>query len=833
MTTRLSAAITFVILASLTPSRPAFAQFVQQGPKLVGTGAAGMAHQGESVALSFDGSTAIVGGPWDRSVGAAWVWARSGGGWIQQGPKLAGSGAIVEFGTPSQGHSVSLSADGNTAIVGGPDDGRTANNDGVGAAVGAAWVWTRNGDIWTQQTKLVGSGAVGVAGQGVAVSLSADGNTAVVGGPGDDGGAGAVWIWTRSAGVWTQQSKLVGVGAAGKAHQGCSVSLSADGNTAIVGGNSDERDPGAPPYRAGRGAAWIWSRSGGVWTQQGAKLVGSGVIVDSYGSAQGNSVSLSADGNTAIVAAPADNNLKGAVWIWTRSAGVWTQQGGKLADADAKHTRQGLSVSLSADGNTAIVGGMGDKLNNGGVLVWIRRDGVWSEQAAGLAASDAEVLGSGQDYRASISADGNTAVVTSPSDNCGAGASWIWTRSGGVWTQQSARLLGSGAEGPARRGGSVALSADGNTALVGGSNDNGFWSDGPAHGAVWVWTRDAGVWTQQGNKLVGSGAVGPYIEQGRSVALSADGNTAIVGGWQDSGLTGAAWVWTRSGGVWTQQGPKLVGSDADGPAAQGRSVALSADGNTAIVGGSDDSRLKGAAWVWTRSGGVWTQQGPKLVAPAGSSVRGQGAYVALSGDGQTAIIGAAEDVSGSAWVWTRRGGVWTQQGSKLESSGTAGNGLLTGNPVALSANGNTALIGENAYDTVGGVWVWTRSGGVWTQQSNKLVSGYSLDPASQGCSVALSADGNTAIVGGQQDSGGAGATWVWRRKSGGIWIEFTKLFGAGGDSPSFQGFAVAISADGNTAIIGGPGDHNEDGAAWVFVSTTDNATPQRRRASRP
>jgi hypothetical protein len=74
---------------------------------------------------------------------------------------------------------------------------------------------------------------------------------------------------------------------------------------------------------------------------------------------------------------------------------------------------------------------------------------------------------------------------------------------------------------------------------------------------------------------------------------------------------------------------------------------------------------------------------------------------------------------------------------------------------------------------------------------------------------------------------------VWKRKSGGIWIEFTKLFGAGGDSPSFQGSAVAISADGNTAIIGGPGDHNADGAAWVFVSTTDNATPQRRRASRP
>jgi hypothetical protein len=109
-----------------------------------------------------------------------------------------------------------------------------------------------------------------------------------------------------------------------------------------------------------------------------------------------------------------------------------------------------------------------------------------------------------------------------------------------------------------------------------------------------------------------------------SVALSADGNTAIVGGPCDGGSSGgcgtnipgvgAAWVYTRSGGVWTQQGPKLVGTGAVGQAGQGSGVALSADGNTAIVGGYGDNSNTGAAWVYTRSGGVWTQQGPKLVA---------------------------------------------------------------------------------------------------------------------------------------------------------------------------------------------------------------------------
>jgi len=105
--------------------------------------------------------------------------------------------------------------------------------------------------------------------------------------------------------------------------------------------------------------------------------------------------------------------------------------------------------------------------------------------------------------------------------------------------------------------------------------------------------------TQQGAKLVGTGALGP-ARQGASVALSADGSTAIVGGYGDNQDAGAVWMWTLSGGVWTQQGPKLVGSGGVGPSRQGASVAISADGNTAIVGGHSDNSGVGATWVWTR-----------------------------------------------------------------------------------------------------------------------------------------------------------------------------------------------------------------------------------------
>jgi hypothetical protein len=108
-----------------------------------------------------------------------------------------------------------------------------------------------------------------------------------------------------------------------------------------------------------------------------------------------------------------------------------------------------------------------------------------------------------------------------------------------------------------------------------------------------------------GTKLVGIGAVGS-ARQGSSVALAADGSTAIVGGVEDNSYNGAAWVYSRSGPVWTQHANKLVGTDATGSARQGHSVALSADGKTAIVGGLADNRVKGAAWVYTRSGGVST-----------------------------------------------------------------------------------------------------------------------------------------------------------------------------------------------------------------------------------
>jgi subtilisin-like proprotein convertase family protein len=382
------------------------------------------------------------------------------------------------------------------------------------------------------------------------------------------------------------------------------------------------------------------------FVQVGDKLVGTGAI----GAQQGRGVAVSADGNTAIVGGFTDNGGIGAAWVYVRAGDTWTQQGEKLVGTGAVGSAwQGFAVALSADGNTAIVGGYRDNSFAGAAWVYTRNGTAWTQQGPKLVGTGA-VGGAFQGSAVSLSADGNTAIVGGLSDNLSVGAAWVFTRSDTVWTQQGAKLVGTGAVGGSNQGGSVSLSADGNTAIVGGYGDNNF------AGAVWIYTRSDTVWTQQGLKHVGTGAIG-NASQGRSVSLSADGNTAVVGGNTDNVDAGATWVFTRDDTVWTQDGPKLVGAGAIGNSFQGRSVSISADGDIAIVGGTRDNASAGATWEFTRTFSGWYQEGVKFVGTGavGGLPAEQGVSVSLSGDGNTAIVGGWLDNNGAgaAWVFSR------------------------------------------------------------------------------------------------------------------------------------------------------------------------------------
>jgi hypothetical protein len=365
---------------------------------------------------------------------------------------------------------------------------------------------------------------------------------------------------------------------------GSGVAISADATTALIGGPSWKH----------KGAVWVYIRSGLTWVEQ-AMIRGAGAGVKKA-ARFGENVALSSDGNTALISASGNKKNAGAAYVFTRSAGIWSEQREFLASSE--HSFFGRSIALSSDGNTALVGGSGEG------AVFGRSGSTWTRQES--------FKGFGA---VALSANGNTALVggvNAPSGNVNSVT--VYTRTGTTWTEQGAPLTGAGESGEGGFGESVALSSDGNLALIGGPRDEPSPETATRSGvgAVWVFKRSGETWSAEGGKLTGKGEAG-LANFGESVALSAEGNTALIGGFHDNGFVGAAWVFTRSGEVWSQQGEKLTGSGEVGAGSFGSSVGLSAEGSFALIGGNRDLIFTGATWAFGRSGETWTQEGQKLV----------------------------------------------------------------------------------------------------------------------------------------------------------------------------------------------------------------------------
>ena len=388
------------ILARCTIGSPPVLSWSQHS-KLVASDPAENDQFGWSVAISGDGLTAVVGANLDDSpavnAGSAYIYINSGGTWSEQAKLVASDQAAVDW----FGYSVAISDDGNTVIVG----SRYSNNPA--AETGSAYVFTRSGTTWAQQAELVASDAAGNDQFGFSVAISDDGNTAIVGaiyGDSPTVQCGTAYIFTRSGITWSQIAELYPTVAVGSDFFGWSVDISGDGLTAIIGSTLHDS------INADSGAAYIFIDTGGTWSQQ-AKLVPT--ISTAYGSF-GNSVAISEDGNTAIVGAfeydsPLD--LAGSAYVFTRSGTTWTQQAELVASDQEAYDRFGTSVSISGDGNTAVVTCPLDDVHanaTGSAYIFTRSGITWSEQAK-LVASDQAIDRFGSSV--AISSDGSTAIV--------------------------------------------------------------------------------------------------------------------------------------------------------------------------------------------------------------------------------------------------------------------------------------------------------------------------------------------------------------------------------------------------------------------------------------
>jgi hypothetical protein len=305
------------------------------------------------------------------------------------------------------------------------------------------------------------------------------------------------------------------------------------------------------------------------------------------------------------------------------------------------------------------------------------------------------------------------------------------------------------------------------------------------------------------------------------VAIS--GDTAVVGadvaGDADQG---AVYVFTRDGGVWKEQAQLSI-STPDPYPRFGCSVALSGD---TIVAGAywsvvEGVAMQGLAYVFTGGGDTWTQQA-QLRATGGEASDQFGISVAVDGD--TCVVGAdlggAAD-TGTATVFTRSGGLWTERATLAASDGAYQDQF--GCSVALSAG--TILAGAQSAGTTdqGAAYVFAGSGASWSQQARLTVTGSRYF----GSSVALA--GETAAVGATWDDAGAadrGAAYVYRR-SGSSWVKQARLSAADGRAHDQFGRSVAVSGD--TALVGAPHEWLE-GNAYVFTGLllARPATPQPR-----
>src|SRR5438094_658838 len=214
------------------------------------------------------------------------------------------------------------------------------------AASGAAYVFVRSGDSWTQQAKVTPpmSPVSGYFGKSVAVS----GDTIVVGAPEAQtpaGYTGTAFVYVRSGTTWTEQSELIPHHLGAAPQFGLAVAV--DGDTALVGALRDEG-----PGGQNSGSARVFIRSGTEWTEQ-AQLVASD---GSQGDLFGESVEL--DGDTAVVGAPSANTaageLVGKAYVFVPSGGVWTEQAALSAPDGVSGDQFGWSVGV--DGNRVIVG---------------------------------------------------------------------------------------------------------------------------------------------------------------------------------------------------------------------------------------------------------------------------------------------------------------------------------------------------------------------------------------------------------------------------------------------------------------------------------------------
>ena len=767
------------------------------------------------------------------------------------------------------GHSVAV--DGDTAVIGAPQDTKDP---------GLVYVFTRNSSgAWSQQgilTTTVGSD-FSFFGSSVAVH----GDTAVVGAPKDSDGngvkTGAVYVFTRdSLGAWSHQARLTA--SDGGLNDEFGISVGVDGDTVVVGA-----------WKKGKGAAYVFTRNDGVW-DGGVKLAASdGKEDDEFG------ISVALNGKTLVVGAPRNdkyigNNINeedaGAAYVFTKPTGGWGAWDDLPQTGDDDEDKDGLTAKLTAsdraeddffgqsvalDDDTILVGAPGDNnndngINSGSVYLFAMPSDGWGDltEDQKLTASDGAVEDM---FGNSVTLDGDTAVVGayrptytdfSKEVISRPGATYVFTRDSSDMWRQAARMTASGSADGDQFGYSVAM--DGSSVFIGAykevvavgsgsvyTTNTTNWLDISGSDATTTSHNVAGLTNYQEYwfriRAINQTGVGPASNGASAIPRlpnpAKPANLTAEAGDQEVMLS---WKKPDDADIDKYQISEVIEEGfltaSDGATGDHFGVSVAIDGDTAVVGADRANNRKGSVYIFTRdSNGAWTQQAKLDGEFAGDQF---GWSVAVDGD--TVVVGAhaydGEDTngtnlenSGSVYVFTKPN---TNDGwadtiaapAKLTATVPEAYAFFGG---SVALDGNTLAIGSRLYDadgyfSAGAAYVFTKSGTTWSQQA-KLTASIPRQLAYLGYSLAV--DGDTVLVGAYGDDTvlgelGSGSAYVFDKPSGG-WAdgyETAKLVASDRQPSGYFGFSVAL--DGDTAVIGAR-QHNDpktgagSGAAYVFA----------------
>ncbi len=820
---------------------------------------------GRSVAVY--GDTVVVGANEnDNNKGAAYVFIKSAttgvwDSWDETNAhnataKLTASGAAAN---DKLGWSVAV--DGDTIVVGAPYYDSPSN-------FGSAYVFTRPATGWvdmTQTAKLIASDAA--AGDEFGISVAVDGDTVVVGADGDDSSRGSAYVFTKPNGDgsidWKDwgslddegkaelTAKFTAFGAAADDKFG--ISVAADGGIIVVGAVGDDDD---------KGSAYVFSTE---WTD----IPGSGVGTTSHiatrlpnnfehtfqvraVNAAGESdatdpIAATPVAATAVPATPdifsAEQTGVGQVrlawtastkpltvsrYLFTQNAGdtdnvKWTNIDGSDSST-ASHTVTGLTAgtdydfAVSADNDAGstetgiqsvtlvalpqVPGGFdADEGDERVRLSWDDPDASTIDKYQLLQLDPSKLAAAdglrGDLYGYSVAVDGDTIVVGAhlhEVDDNGtsipnAGAAYVFTKVSGVWAQV-AKLTASDGAANDEFGYSVAV--DGDTIVVGAHlhdvDDNG--TSISNAGAVYVFVEPTDGWDSDADGIITETAkltaFGAATDDEFGISVAVDGDTILVGAHQDDDngdQSGSAYIFTKFGGLWGNapdsgehrvETAKLTASDA--AASDEFGIAVAVDGDTAVIGARQDDTRNGSAYVFTKVSGVWSQKA-KLIASDGAANDEFGSSVAVNDDEDTIVVGA---------------------------------------------HLHDATIGSNTATDSGAAYVFMKPSSGWADgtETAKLFASDAAAYDEFGISVAVDGDEDTVVVGAYLDDdngNNSGSAYVFTQDSNG-WSQKTKLTGPSRGKGDWLGHSVAVV--GNTVIAGADKSSSsgpDSGAVYLWV----------------